>query len=132
MTEFNDFMGTLIYDKHWSWLELIIASLSELEIGIYLLTHTEVRNRINRCTITSSKDEIWYAYQVIPKNSFYCETCPFWAYSKIAKFFYGEQTDGYCFFLGKGDFSYIRPTDLLWDQVKCCGLFEDQIEDISE
>ena len=66
-----------------------------------------------------------YADKNIPKETFYCEGCMYKGRSKLAKFFFGYQSCGYCYYLGKGDFSFIKPTMILWDGCKECGRFED-------
>lgn len=43
--------------------------------------------------------------------------CPFWrTYPDKPK-----QVDGYCFYLGKGDWDSDGFTGLLWDMIKACG-----------
>lgn len=58
----------------------------------------------------------------IPKNDMYCSGCPYKTYSKIVKMIYGGQVSGYCYYLNRGDFSYINSTMLLWDDCKECGI----------
>ena len=81
---------------------------------------------LDTCTMTTSIDEECEAYKLIPKNTLYCYDnmiqCPFHEISIIAYNLYGSQRCGYCYYLGKGDFSFIRPTDLLWDSCKECGV----------
>ena len=61
--------------------------------------------------------------EIIPKNTDYCGGCEFRAYSHLAEFFFGPQECSYCYYLGKGDFSYYNATRLLFDGCKECGEF---------
>lgn len=58
----------------------------------------------------------------IPKNNIYCSDCPYRTHSMIVNLIYGSQCDGYCYYLNRGDFSYINSTMLLWDGCKECGV----------
>ena len=126
--KFKDLVATLIYEKNWYWLEYLISLLSTIEMELPLVFDSKFRRECN------SSDTIWVnppqeeegslASRVIPKDTFYCEDCLFWSCSKVAQFFYGSQCCGYCYYLGKGDFSFLRPTELLWDGCKECGRFE--------
>lgn len=133
--KFQELISYLIFDKNWYFLEYIISLLATIEMEFPLIFDEEFRKDCN------TSDTVWVnppqaedmslAQRTIPKNTFYCEGCYFSGYSKIARFFLGSQCDGYCYYLGKGDFSYLRPTDLLWDGCKCCGINED-MEDWEE
>lgn len=64
---------------------------------------------------------------VIPEG-IYCHVgrstfCPYWGRNPNQE----EQNDGYCAFLGKGDWEH-DGIGLLWDQVKECGV-KDDVED---
>lgn len=125
---FKNLIAFLIYDWNWTWLDFIISSLCELEMNIPLLFDAEFRDLINYSDIIQKypiNEEKSKAQLLIPENTFYCEGCPFESRSKLAIFFYGYQSAGYCYYLGKGDFSYIKPTDILWDGCKECGINED-------
>ena len=129
--KFQEFISYLIFNKHWEWLEFIISLMCDVEMQWPLLFDSEFRKAVN------SADIIWIqpkgndesiAEREIPKNTLYCEGCVFREISKVAMFFYGYQACGYCYYLGKGDFSFVRPTDILWDGCKCCGIGEEDID----
>lgn len=128
--KFRDFITMLIYDYNCNWVEWLISTLSQLEMEIKLLFDKELRNDLYCCNVGQGYDEngkiTTKAVQNIPKHTLYCQGCAYGVYSSsIARFFYGEQSDGWCYYLGKGDFSFTNPTDLLWDGCKCCGINED-------
>jgi hypothetical protein len=129
--KFHDIIGELVYDKSWTWLSFVISLLSTIEVEMKIAKDKEFIHELNTADtrrISPPPEELeTYAQRVIPKNTLYCQGCPFYTYSKVARFFYGEQCDGYCYYLGKGDFSFIRPTELLWDGCKECGI-NDEIE----
>lgn len=53
----------------------------------------------------------------------YCygkKNCPFWDKAENLR----EQNNGYCWWLMKGDWDH--DMDLLWDQVKSCGVGEEE------
>jgi len=122
----------LIYDLNWTWLEFILSNLCELEMQFRLIFDKKLRHYINSAdtVFVSAGQEKSYSEQFIPKNTLYCEDCIYKGTSKLANFFYGYQSCGYCYYLGKGDFSFMKPTDILWDGCKECGRYEDiEIED---
>ena len=126
---FQNFICYLIYHRNWTWLELIIEILCTFEINLKLIKDQDYREMVDYADYslngTSNADEF------IPKNTMYCEDCIYKSKSKIAEFFYGYQCSGYCYYLGKGDFSIINPTEILWDGCKECGKFEyDPDEDL--
>ena len=128
--KFRSIIAWLIYDLHWKWLEWIISAMATMEMELYLLFDKELQEALSGCNVAIGKDEngdwITKASQNIPKNTLYCDDCAYGVcHSRIADFFYGHQCCGYCYYLGKGDFSFIQPTDLLWDCCKCCGINED-------
>ena len=126
--KFRDFISYLIFDRGWTWLEFLISLLCDIEMQLPLIFDEEFRHDLNRADtrmIHPVEEETTYADREIPKNTFYCEDCIFCERSKVADFFYGSQSTGYCYYLGKGDFSFIRPTQILWDGCKECGKFED-------
>lgn len=124
--KFQDLIAYLTYDKGWVWLEYLISLLATIEVELPLVFDSGYRSKCN------SADKIWinppqkeegsFAQRTIPQDMIYCRDCHFMTYSKIARFFYGSQCDGYCYYLGKGDFSFIRPTSLLWDGCKECSI----------
>ena len=64
----------------------------------------------------------------IPKGCYcYDENgiCPFWCREPTQQ----PQEDGYCSYLGKGDWQL--SCGLLWDQVKECGVNDDENEAIA-
>lgn len=115
----------LIYDRNWLWVEWIICTLAELEMQIKLLKDREFKDYLDTCVMSDGIQEC-DAYKEIPKDTFYCydggHTCKFHAESKIARNILGECSSGYCYFMGKGDFSFVRPTQLIWDYCKECGV----------
>ena len=125
--KFQDLISFLIYDWNWVWFEFILKSLCELEMQVKLILDEEFRHYVD-CADTvfvSAGQKESYAQENIPKNTFYCEGCMYKGRSKLAKFFFGYQSCGYCYYLGKGDFSFSKATTLLWDGCKECGQFED-------
>lgn len=54
----------------------------------------------------------------------YCDDCPYADTSKVAKALFGYQCAGYCYYLGKGDYSFSRSTSILWDGCKECGIHD--------
>lgn len=124
---FQDFICYLICDLNWVWLEFVISSLCELEVQLELVLDEDFRHHINCSDIVfvSEGQKESYADEDIPKDTLYCEDCVYKGKSKLAEFFYGHQSCGYCYYLGKGDFSFTKPTTILWDGCKECGRFED-------
>lgn len=122
----------LIFDLNWTWLEFILSSLCELEMQFKLIFDKELRHFVNSAdtVFVSAGQEKSYSEQFIPKKTFYCEDCIYRGCSRLANFFFGYQSSGYCYYLGKGDFSFSKPTTILWDGCKECGRYEDiEIED---
>lgn len=134
----RDFIAYLIYDRKWTWLEIYINRLCELEMAFERGFDDSIVYA--DCTPDNS------SYSLITKCNASCETvrkhlremekipvgmycydnmatCPFWSYSDIATALYGEQSCGYCHLMKKGDFN--SDTMILWDQCKCCGINED-------
>lgn len=119
----RDLITWLVYDKEWYWLELFISTLCELEVKIKLLISGK------RAEYNASKtrfiDMPYFPYEkVIPKDTIYCQDCEYLTHSKIATWLLSSQCNGYCYYLGRGDFSFVNPTDLLWDGCKECGMSE--------
>lgn len=110
--------------KKFPLLEWFLCSLCETEMELKTVFDKKLRDYINYSDIGMVSD----AEKDIPDKTFYCESCPFKCRSKIAKFLFGYQLSGYCYYLRRGDFSFIRYTDLLWDGCKCCGI-NDDLED---
>ena len=122
----------LIFDLNWTWLEFILSSLCEFEMQFKLIFDKELRHFVNSAdtVFVSAGQEKSFSEQFIPKKTFYCEDCIYRGRSKLANFFFGYQSSGYCYYLGKGDFSFSKPTTILWDGCKECGRYEDiEIED---
>lgn len=68
--------------------------------------------------------------KVIPVGDFCYDRngcCPFWEKWNMM----GEQNSGYCMYLEEGDFTK-NGTFLLWDQIKCCGINNPDVEDINK
>ena len=131
--KFQDIICYLIYDREWLWLEFIISLLCEIEMQFPLIFDKEFKYSLNtadsRRISPPPEEKETFAEREIPKNTMYCEDCIFRNYSKIATFFYGHQSCGYCYYLSKGDFSFVRPTDILWDGCKCCGIGEEMYDE---
>jgi len=108
--KFRDIITYLIYDKNWKWLETVINTLCTWEMNLRWMAGRKV----------------WDGYGKIPEG-LYCyankEICPYWAFSRVATFFYGTQCSGYCYLMGEGDFN--SDTFILWDQCKCCGINDE-------
>jgi len=114
--------------KSMYWIDALIDTLCYLEMNLKLAKDPEFRDELFSGDIcVGPKQESWCQTQ-IPENTLYCEGCPFRGRSKVAEFFYGDQMDGWCYYLNRGDFTFGHPTDILWDCCKCCGEKED-IED---
>jgi len=90
-----------------------------------LMLDKEFKDRMDTCSVLNKYSRKCDWQETIPENTFYCSGCEYRGWSSLANFFFGDQCDGYCYYLGKGDFSYVRPTQLLWDGCKECGLGED-------
>lgn len=120
----SNFICFLIYKLEWNWVDAIISSLCTLEMNLKLSMDKELHTEIITC-IMGDKDNTPSYLDNIPKDTLYCVDCPYRSHSKLAKFFYGPQSSGYCYFINKGDFSFGRCTDLLWDGCKECGVNED-------
>jgi hypothetical protein len=120
MKKFRNLIAELIYIREWVWLKHLINFLCYIELfpkTLHCFAPGKVSGNIKK----------------IP-NGIYCYTnthvCPFWDISKVAKFFYGIQTSGYCHFIGEGDFD--SDTAILWDQCKCCAeklYFDEEYEE---
>ena len=127
--KFQEFIGYLVYNREWLWLEFVISLLCEIEMQWLLVRDKEFKYKLDIADsrrISPPPEEVeTFADREIPKNTLYCENCIFRSYSEIAIFFYGYQSCGYCYYLGKGDFSFVRPTDLLWDGCKECNRFDN-------
>lgn len=110
-------------------IEFLISSICELEMHIPIIKNEELRDNINTSDVVNMYTNTTMAQEKIPKDTLYCGNCPFQGHSKIASLIFGSQYSGYCYYLGKGDFSFIRPTSLLWDGCKECGIeFEEDEE----
>lgn len=117
---FVDWFYTITQKKGLQWLDLFVNMLCVYEINLKLYKDEDFRNTVNVAGMC--QDEI-------PKDTFYCEGCLFRTKSKIARLFYGNQMDGFCYYLNRGDFTYGHYTDIIWDGCKCCGIGEDLDEE---
>lgn len=126
--KFRNLIAMFIYERNWYWLEYLISLLATIEMELPLVFDKDFRRECNTsdtvCVNPPQEEKGSLASRVIPKDIFYCEGCYFEGRSEIARFFYGYQCCGYCYYLGKGDFSFLRPTELLWDGCKECNKFE--------
>lgn len=125
----QNLISYLIWDREWYWLHLLISTLCDLEMQGKLLKDIDFKDEIDFSDIirTSAGEEYTRASINIPKNTFYCDDCPYADRSKIATALLGHQSAGYCYYLGKGDYSFVKATSILWDGCKECGRysFED-------
>lgn len=130
---FKGWIATKVYDDDWIWLQALIDILCQIEMYIELIRDPEFKKQLDITDIIkvepNSPQKRSIAQQTIPENTLYCQGCPYGDTSKIATFFYGSQCNGYCYYLGKGDFSLIRSTEILWDGCKACGINEDLEDD---
>ena len=108
-----------IYNKI-PFLEWLLHSLCELEMTFKLLLDKEFKLELDTMNVLHKSSDMTEWQEIIPKNTDYCGSCKFKAYSKLAEFFFGHQSNSYCYYLGKGDFSYYNPTRLLFDGCKEC------------
>lgn len=53
------------------------------------------------------------------------KACPYWSINKEHEY----QNNGYCSYLETGDWQEDSCFGLLWDQVKLCGINEEQYDD---
>jgi len=105
------------------FLNFIIAMLCEIEVKLKLLFNKEFRENLQTVNVGNIYDDLsdWERekiQQYLPIDNF-SELYN----SKIARFFYGSQFDGYCYYLNQGDFTYGNATELLWDGCKECDTF---------
>lgn len=135
--KFQDFIYSLVEDHGWLWIDVIIDALCYIEVNFKLAKDKEFLESLKYGDVSPGPNHKSLNQLRIPENDIYCSGCPFRTTSKLAKFFYGEQSSGYCYYLNKGDFSFGHSTDLLWDGCKCCGenmdieIEEDDEEEIS-
>ena len=132
---FVNFFAYLRYDLGWLWVDLILSTLCTLEVNIKLLFNKRLCEDLECADVISQKDgNICLAETLIPKNTDYCNGFPFFTTSKLAKLFFGHMSQCYCYYIGQGDFSFIRYTMELSDGLKCCGIntFDDIEEDEEE
>ena len=124
-----NFIYYLTSTRNWKWLEVLICNLADLEVLLKLIKDKDLYEKVSEAHSFNKElnDIIGTIY--IPKDELYCGNCPFRVKSKIATFFLGDDFDTYCYFLGRGDYSIINPTDLLWDGCKCCDVNTDVSED---
>lgn len=118
----QELVATLIYEHEHYWLSILISCLCDLEMHFKLLKDKELLDELIIADYINPETRDPIAYDNIPSDSLYCEGCKYKSHSNIAKFLYGEQSCGYCYYLNNGDYRFIRETDLLWDSCKCCGV----------
>ncbi len=123
--KFKSIIAYLIYEKDCKWLHLLISILCDIETGIKYLKDKELQENVEGCNILNPNTGTTMAQDNIPKKDLYCDGCIYSGYSRIAYFFLGAHSDSYCYYLGKGDYSFLNPTELLWDGCKECGINED-------
>lgn len=120
MKKFRELIAELIFDREWKWLEKLISFLCLIEL-------------IPKTIHCFAPGKVFRNLRKIP-DGIYCynskQICPFWGYSKVAKFFYGYQSSGYCHLIGQGDFN--SDTLILWDQYKCCNIRDDEFENYGD
>lgn len=125
MKKFREFLYWLTTNLNWYWIDAIIDTLCYLEMNLKLCKNKQLRDDLYTGDVSVNQEHESWCMTQIPKNTFYCEGCPFRQTSAIARFCYGEQMDGFCYYLNQGDFTFGHPTDILWDGCKCCGIGEE-------
>lgn len=115
MHKFHDIIATLIYDYNWKWLESIIIKLCELEMFIRDVATPKLSRNPRKIP------EGMYCY------AGFHNVCSYWSFSRIARFFFGEQSCGFCYYCNAGDFNTL--TTELWDMCKWCGINDEDEED---
>lgn len=126
--KFRYLISVLIFDWNWRWLDWLIVQLCDIEVYLKLVKDEELFELVKAAHLDKAFpiDGVKpLAEKIIPEKTFYCEGCPFGVTSEIATFFYGEQSNGYCYYLNKGDFSLQNATQILWDGCKECNINED-------
>ena len=119
-----------IYHNH-PFLEWLLCSLCEAEMQLKLVADEDFKFDLDTADVCCGDKSD--AMMNIPENTLYCSGCPYRDTSELAKIIFGYQLSGYCYYLGKGDFSFCRPTELLWDGCKECGINNEiEIEEDEE
>lgn len=126
MNIFKKLIAYLIFDLNWEWLEQFIEFLCDTEMALKRKFNPYLAER----KLSENMEKIpkgYYCYS----GCLYCpegiQICPFYDKSSIANFFYGYQSNGYCHYLKKGDYTTKESSFLLWDMCKECSLnYEDE------
>lgn len=123
--KFQDFIYYLGNDLGWTWIDVFIDALCNIEVNLRLAKNKDLLHNLETGDVSAGPEYESWNWSQIPEDDLYCQSCPFRTVSKVAKFFYGEQSSGYCYYLNQGDFSFGHPTSLLWDGCKECGIKDD-------
>ena len=129
--ELKEWLNLIFVNKLYSLykdhplIEWILCSLCEAEMELKLVADKEFRDDLLCADIGGGYENKSNAMINIPENTFYCSGCPYGTNSKLATLLFGYQMNGYCYYLRRGDFSFNRPTDELWDGCKECGINDD-------
>lgn len=123
--KFKSIVAYLIYEKDCKWLHFLVSTLCDIEMCLKYLKDKELQYNVEGCNILNPNTKTTKAEDNIPKKDFYCNGCIYSGYSRVAGFFLGTHSYGYCYYLGKGDYSFLNSTELLWDGCKECGINED-------
>ena len=115
-----------IYKNH-PFLEWLLCSLCETEMQLKLVADKNFKLDLDMADVCCGEKSD--AMMNIPENTLYCSGCPYRDTSELARIIFGYQLSGYCYYLGKGDFSFSRPTELIWDGCKECGINTEFEED---
>ena len=69
----------LIYEREWNWLHLTISTLCDLEMQIPLLQDKDFKYDLDIADMVppSEKESKSFAEENIPKQTFYCQGCPY-------------------------------------------------------
>ena len=115
----RDVVSDMVFVYEWHWVENVITFICNLEM------------KVRACLVGR---KVSMDIEKIPEG-IYCyegfmNVCPYWSFSYIARFLYGDQCSGYCYFLKDGDYS--SSTDILWDMCKCCGIKDEEDFEESE
>ncbi len=134
MEKFRIFIADLVWMKRCLWLHALIDILCQIEMYVKIMINPDYYRLVSGCRVinVSAGQTKARMEDIIPHNTLYCEDCKFRRRSMIARFFFGNQADGYCDFLGRGDFSFMNPTELLWDGCKECRWYDEIQESSSD
>lgn len=118
---FQNLILYLVFRKNFRFLGLLISIAAETEINFKVYFDKNLHDLVEISDFKSQSRKT-FAELAVPKDSKFCSSCCFKKVSRIAQFFYGKEKGTFCTYLNRGDFSYVRPTCVLWDNLKECDL----------